>query len=315
LAQDSSSFYIVHVKLKIVFIALFLLVLTATSAWASAFKFVNVQPRQADEMRLALDVATLRLQKLLEIKLPDTITVVVVQTLEQFDSVAQGHLPEWGAAAAIPSRRLIILREPMMDRYPGNTVNLLQHELAHIALHLRMGGRPFPRFLDEGFASWFAGEWHFNNIVTIAAAQITKSLLPLREIDNVNAFQRGQADLAYSQSYLVVLFIFNRFGELGWLDLVDSLAAGRSLNEATRSAFNMSFWQFEADYRRFLSDNYTVFAILSNTMGLWIILALVVIAGYIMIKRRKKDAIDRWKEEEKLESTDFDYDGSDSPWD
>lgn len=266
-------------------------------------------------MRLALDVAALRLQKLLEVDLHDTIGVVVVQSQEQFDSVAQGHLPEWGAAAAIPSRKLIILREPMMDRYPGNTANLLQHELAHIALHKRVGGRPLPRFIDEGFASWFAGEWHFDNIAAIAAAQLTKSLLPLRDIDDVNAFHRGQADLAYSQSYLVIVFLFERYGEIAWLELLDAFAAGKSLNEASREAFNVSFWQFESNYRRFLADNYTVFAILSNTMGLWIILALIVIAGFIIIRKRKKHVIERWKEEEKLESTDFDYDGSTSPWD
>lgn len=301
-------------RIRITILAL-LLVLSSQIAAGSSFRFFNVSGKQAQEMRLALDVATLRLENLLEMTLPDTISVVIVQTQEQFDSVAGGLLPEWGAAAAIPVRDLMILREPMIDRYPGNTANLLQHELAHIALHYRVAGRRLPRFIDEGFASWFAGEWHFDNVVRVAGAQLTNSLLPLRDIDRVNAFHQGEAGLAYSQSYLVVAFFFEQYGEIGFLELLDALKQGRSLNEAFRQVFDISFWQFEADYRKFLADNYTIFAILSNTMGLWIILALVVIAGYILMRKRRKDAIDRWKEEEKLESTDFDYDGSSSPWD
>jgi hypothetical protein len=291
------------------------LLLLTSSGFGAAFQFINASPQQTEEMRQTLEEASLRLARLLEVNLPETVKVVLVQTQDQFDSVSSGRLPEWGAAAAIPARDLIILRIPTLDQYPGSQANLLQHELAHIALHRRVNGRYLPRFLDEGFASWFAGEWHLNNVITIAGAQLTGSLLPLRRIDEVNAFHYGEANLAYSQSYLVVLYLFERFGEVGWLELLDAFAEGQSLNQSFRTALRLSFWEFESGYRGFLSDNYTIFAILSNTMGLWIVLAIVVVAGFILMKKRKKDAIDRWKEEEKLQSTDFDYDGSDSPWD
>lgn len=266
-------------------------------------------------MRLVLEVAALRLSKMLDLTFVDTIDIAIVQGQEEFDSLAGGRIPEWGAGAAIPSRNLIILREPMMDRYPGNTADLLQHELAHIALSRRVRGAHLPRFIDEGFASWFAGEWTFAQVTTVAAAQITKSLLPLRDIDDVNRFRQGQANLAYAQSYLVVNYIFTKYGELAFLELLDALTSGQNMSEAFHATFDISFWRFEADYRKFLSDNYTLFAILADMSGLWIILALIVVFGWILIRKRKKDAIDRWKEEEKYQSTDFDYSGSDDePW-
>ncbi len=262
-----------------------------------------------------LEVAALRLSKMLDLTFVDTIDIAIVQGQEEFDSLAGGRIPEWGAGAAIPSRNLIILREPMMDRYPGNTADLLQHELAHIALSRRVRGAHLPRFIDEGFASWFAGEWTFAQVTTVAAAQITKSLLPLRDIDDVNRFRQGQANLAYAQSYLVVNYIFTKYGELAFLELLDALTSGQNMSEAFHATFDISFWRFEADYRKFLSDNYTLFAILADMSGLWIILALIVVFGWILIRKRKKDAIDRWKEEEKYQSTDFDYSGSDDePW-
>ncbi len=280
------------------------------------FRFITGEPTKSKDMRLILDVASLRIEKLLDIKLPDTIFVAIVETQQQFDSLAGGSLPEWGAGAAIPSRNLMLLREPMMDRYPGTMADLLEHELAHIAMYHRVRGVRLPRFIEEGFASWFAGEWSFSNVTTVAAAQISKSLFPLRDIDEVNSFHQAQANLAYSQSYLVVAYIFQRYGELGFIDLLDAFAEGKNITEAFHRGLDISFWRFEADYRKYLSDNYTLMAILSDMSGLWIILAIVVFLGWLLIRRRRKTAFDRWKEEEKYQSTDFDYSGSDDdePW-
>ncbi len=305
--------YIDHVKR--IALAILALVLLSSSARATYFDVVNSDQRQSEQMRLILNVASVRLVKLLDVQLPDTLTVAVVETQQQFDSLAGGRMPDWGAGAAVPGRDLILLRRPMMNRYPGSMADLLEHELAHIALHLRVHGAHIPRFIDEGFASWFAGEWTFSNVTTVASAQLTKSILPLSKIDDVNSFREAQANLAYSQSYLVVFYIYQRFGELAFLDLLDAFAAGRETSDAFRTGLGISFAAFEADYRQFLADKYTIFSILSESMGLWIILAVVVILGYILLRKRKKDALDRWKEEEKYESRDFDYTGSnDEPW-
>jgi hypothetical protein len=312
--SSASPAYIGQMKRVLLAILIAAIGLSAI-ANASYFRFVNGNPRQNDQMRLILDVASLRLAKLLDAKLPDTLTVAIVETQQQFDSLAGGRIPDWGAGAAVPARDLILLRRPMMNQYPGSLSDLLEHELAHIALHSRVNGKYIPRFIDEGFASWFAGEWTFTNITTVAAAQITRSLLSLQKIDDVNSFRQAQANLAYSQSYLVVFYIYQRFGELGFLDLLDAFASGKPVADAFRGALGISFWNFELDYRQFLASNYTIFTILSDTMGFWIILAVIVVIGYLMVRKRKKEALDRWKEEEKYESTDFDYTGSDDePW-
>lgn len=296
--------------------ALLWLLFSFAPAAASQIRFITGDPPNARDMRLIIDVASLRVQKILGVKLPDTLDLAIVQTQAQFDSLAGGTIPDWGAGAAIPARNLIILRETMMDRYPGTMADLIEHELAHIALYHRVRGARMPRFIDEGFASWFAGEWTFSQVTTVAAAQITKSLLPLRDIDEVNRFHQAEANLAYAQSYLVVLYILQRFGELGLVDLLDAFAEGKNISEAFHSGLGISFWRFEADYRKFLSDNYTLLAILSDMSGLWIFLAVVVIIGWFLLRRRRKTAIDRWREEEKYQSTDFDYSGSDDdePW-
>jgi hypothetical protein len=300
---------------RLLFLLLVAVIVPNPLARATDLRFVGGDSTQNLQMRQILNVASVRLVRLLDVQLPETLTVAVVETQSQFDSLAGGRMPDWGAGAAVPGRNLILLRRPMMNNYPGSMADLLEHELAHIALHLRGRGAYIPRFIDEGFASWFAGEWTFSNVTTVASAQITKSLLPLSTIDDVNSFHQAQANLAYSQSYLVVFYLYQRFGELGFLDLIDAFAQGKQTSEAFRLAYGISFAGFELDYRRFLAEKYTVFSILSDSMGLWIILAVIVIVGYIFLRRRRKDALDRWREQEKYESTDFDYTGSeDEPW-
>lgn len=314
LASPAQLAYIEQVKrfLSVILVAFFVL---AFDASAVQFRFVGGDTRLNDQIRQVLDVAALRLVKLLDVRFPDTLEIAIVETQAKFDSLAGGRMPDWGAGAAVPARDLILLRRPMMNQYPGSMSDLLEHELAHIALHRRVNGKYIPRFIDEGFASWFSGEWTFTNVTTVASAQLTKSILPLKKIDDVNSFRQAQASLAYSQSYLVVFFLYKRFGELAFLDLLDAFASGKQVSDAFRSALGISFVDFELDYRQFLADNYTIFTILSDTMGFWIALAIVMVIGYLLVRKRKKDALDRWKEEEKYESTDFDYTGTDDePW-
>ena len=133
LASFVSLTYIGQVKRVLLSILIAVIGLSAI-ANASHFRFVNGNPRQNDQMRLILDVASLRLTKLLEVKLPDTLTIAIVETQQQFDSLTGGRMPDWGAGAAVPARDLILLRRPMMNQYPGSLSDLLEHELAHIAL-------------------------------------------------------------------------------------------------------------------------------------------------------------------------------------
>ena len=60
--------------------------------------------------------------------------------------------PEWGAALAFPESRRIIMQGARRGSDAGDPLETLRHELAHLALHERLGDLP-PRWFDEGYAS------------------------------------------------------------------------------------------------------------------------------------------------------------------
>ena len=54
--------------------------------------------------------------------------------------------------------------------------------------------------------------------------------------------------------------------------------------------------------------------IITDPIFLWIGVVLLFLLGFLLIRKRNKDTYKKWEEEEKLESTDFDYEEP-SPWD
>ena len=68
------------------------------------------------------------------------------------------HAPEYGAAIAVRPNSESLCRAAGPGRTRGIPLQVLRHELAHLALHEAMGDLP-PRWFDEGYASLAAGEW------------------------------------------------------------------------------------------------------------------------------------------------------------
>ena len=267
-------------------------------------------------MRLILDVASLRLTKLLDVKLPDTLTVAIVETQEQFDSLAGGQNTRLGrrrCGTGTRSDPVASADDEPVSRFAGRPARTRTG--AHRAALSASVANTYRALSMKALPPGSPGNGLSPISPPLRRRRLTKSLLPLQKIDDVNSFHQAQANLAYSQSYLVVFYIYQRFGELGFLDLLDAFASGKEVSDAFRIRPGNLFLGFRDRLPTVSCKQIHRFTILSDTMGFWIILAVVVVIGYLMVRKRKKDALDRWKEEEKYESTDFDYTGSDDePW-
>ncbi|MDQ6634461.1 MAG: hypothetical protein M3Z10_06845, partial [Gemmatimonadota bacterium] len=86
------------------------------------------------------------------------VLVAIAPDAAHFRAWAGPAAPEWGAALAFPESRRVVMQGHSAGADAGDPVNVLRHELAHLALHERLGDRP-PRWFDEGYASVAAREW------------------------------------------------------------------------------------------------------------------------------------------------------------
>ncbi len=159
-----------------------------------------------------------------------------------------------------------------------------------------------------------AAQWGNSYAVTLAKAQLTGSTFRLEGIDRVNFFNASQAQIAYAQSYQAVAYIITEYGQNSFVMLLESLKDGLSLDDAFQKAVGAQFAQFEIEYNSHIQKNYNWLLILSDMWIIWIGLALLIVLGFLLKKKRNKDTLTRWEEEEKYQSTDFDYEEGD-PWD
>jgi LPXTG-motif cell wall-anchored protein len=298
-----------------VFLVLFAVMIPGLKAEQAGI--FNIQAPTAElsaRARSTLLPARTELADLLGQTINDTVRVFIASNRYDFDTAAFGGIPDWGAGVAIPSQDYISVLSPSGGDSPRSFEEVLRHELAHIAVSKRAGGRNIPRFMDEGFAMMFAHQWSFGDDITISKAQLTGSLYTLWEIDGVNMLNSTQARIAYAQSYLAVKYIIDTFGKGAFQSLLDGFRQGKSRDMVFQEVLGTSFIGFDKMFADYIKNNYHWIMILTDPIFLWIGLALLFILGFIILRRRNKDIYKKWEEEEKLESTDFDYEES-SPWD
>ncbi len=254
-----------------------------------------------------------QLQNLLGDSLNFTFDIYLVESAARFDSLVGGRFPEWGGAAAIPVWQRIVVKAPY--RFPVNRPlgQLVAHEYAHLALSARVARQPIPRWFDEGVAQMVSMEWRWENTLRIGLATITGEFIPLRDIEGVNRFTSGQAQLAYAESYLAVQYLYREYGHAAVGTFLDSLAVAASVDHALLSATGSNYADFEQEFRIYLQERFNLITVLANMTYLWIGLAIVVIIGAVLRLRKRRDYFRKWEKDEELASTDFDYGDPDHP--
>lgn len=106
--------------------------------------------------------------------------------------------PAWVAGQAFGTHTIIIFPE-RISSYPHDSVeSVVLHELVHLSLNARAGGRPLPRWFHEGVAVSVESGWNL-------ASQVRLLWAAAREpaIDDVTALFRSNAESETSTAYLL----------------------------------------------------------------------------------------------------------------
>ena len=254
-----------------------------------------------------------RLQSLLRSDLAFSADIYLVESEETFDSLIGGVFPDWGAAAAIPIWKRIVIKSPDTFQLNRSLGELLSHEYAHLALAHRTGLHSAPRWFDEGFAMVASMEWSWPQNLTMNLASVAGDFVPLREIAGVNRFGQARARLAYAQSYLTVEYLFSTYGIKAVNIFLDEIARGSTMDHALMASTGSDYDDFEREISVYLQSRFNLVGLLADTMYFWLALAVIVIIGFVLSIRKRKQYYRKWDEEEKLASTDFDYGDPDQP--
>ena len=157
-------------------------------------------------------------------------------------------------AAAFSTPGTLVLWSPSdwpdRDSNALDLLNILRHELAHLAIDQRIGGEGIPTWLNEGMACYFGG-WG-----GMQAGQVPAQPLPLSQLDQ--AFRRGDRDSqeqAYAQAQAMVCVLARKLGAAGLFKLADKLVDGTPLADAYSQLAGESLDAFLASWPTRLAGN------------------------------------------------------------
>ena len=240
-------------------------------------------------------------------------SVYLTENLDRFNKLVQGEFPDWGAAAAIPHKRMIVIKSPEKFNLNKSLSQLLMHEYAHLAVFEKSKFQDPPRWFNEGVAQYVSMEWTWSNNIAMGKASVFGQTIDLDEIEYVNRFYEEKAQVAYSESYLAVRFLLKNYGQNAVKIFLEQINQMRSVEEAIYITTGSTWKEFQSDFNKSLHQQFNYVSLFMDTIYFWIALALIVVYAFFVKFRKRREYYKKWEEEEKLHSTDFDYGDSENP--
>jgi hypothetical protein len=214
------------------------------------------------------------------------VLVAIAPDAAHFRAWAGPTAPEWGAALAFPESRRVVMQGRAAGSDAGDPQEVLRHELAHLALHERLGDRP-PRWFDEGYASVAAREWKREDVL---AANLALAVRGAPSLDQLEAsFSGGSvtAQSAYALSYRAVMELAALDPERGLTLFFRYWPENPSLDVAVRRAFGITLAGFEHDYQSRTRRRYGALALVADLSVVFVVMTILLMPFYIA--RRSRD--------------------------
>jgi hypothetical protein len=214
------------------------------------------------------------------------IDVVIASDTRRFHELIGPTAPEWGAAIAVPSSHRVIMQGRGANSSAGDPRVTLRHEIAHLALHEMLGDLP-PRWFDEGYAAYAAGEWGRDELLATNVALVLRGMPRLDGLDAYFTGGESRAQQGYALAERAV-------ADLAALDTARGLSLffgywreTRSFDAALRRAYNVTESAFELKWRSNTRLRYGALALFADvSLGA---LALLLFIAPLWIMRRRDD--------------------------
>jgi hypothetical protein len=224
------------------------------------------------------------------------VTIAIAPDQRRFREWA-GPAPEWGSAIAFPESRRVVLQGRTAGSDAGNPLVVLRHELAHLALHEQLGNLP-PRWFDEGYASYAAGEWGREEVLRTNVAIALRGVPTLDELEA--SFRGGStaAQSAYALAYRAVAHLASIERGRGFHLFLEYWRSTRSLEKALRQAYGISTARFESDWASRTRAQYGLLALLSNLTIAALLFLFLLAPLYVARRRRDRRRLEKMREAE-----------------
>jgi hypothetical protein len=214
------------------------------------------------------------------------VLIAIAPDAARFRAWAGPAAPEWGAALAFPDSRRVVMQGRAAGSDAGDPEVVLRHELAHLALHERLGDKP-PRWFDEGYASVSAREWRREDALAANVALALRGAPTLDQLEQSFGGGSSAAQSAYALSYRAVADLAALDPDRGLSLFFQYWADGATLDGAVRRAFGMTLSGFEHEFQSRTRRRYGALAVVADMSLLLFVVSILMFPFFIA--RRLRD--------------------------
>jgi hypothetical protein len=241
-----------------------------------------------------------RIKSLLGIDHMDPIEVRIARNIHEMAAVKPGaEPPPWATGLAMRSDRLILVTLTATDdSHITDAEDIFLHEVVHIAEWDAAGGNKTPIWFSEGLAIHVSGEFSFQRSKVLMEAAIRNKLLPLSELSDKYPGDGRRVNVAYAQSADLVGWLEENYGP-GFLSaLLWRVRKGDEFHAALESLAGASMRQIQNDWMGRLDVWYRWMPSITGGATLWVLIACLLLLGYMRRRRQARKVYDRWEKEE-----------------
>ena len=225
------------------------------------------------------------------------VRIDVAPTEAAFRALIGPSAPEWGAAVAFPGAQRIVMQGRFIGAEVGDPLEILRHELAHLALHESLGDLA-PRWFDEGYAAYAAGEWDRDETLATNFALVLRGVPTLQVLDESFYSGAQQATGAYALAYRAVAELAALDRERGLALFFDRWRQTRSMDAAMRAAYAITFDGFEKRWQSRTRRRFGALALVTDLAIVGVGILAVLLPLQQAQRRRRRQRLDLLREAE-----------------
>lgn len=214
------------------------------------------------------------------------VLIAIAPDAARFREWAGPGAPEWGAALAFPGDRRIVMQGSAAGAEAGNPIEVLRHELAHLALHEYLGDLA-PRWFDEGYASYAAHELTRNDAMAANIALAVGGVPTFDQLEGYFAEGATTARAGYALATDAVADMARLDPQHGLAHVFANWKASGSLDQALRQSDYTTLGSFEADWRKRARRRFGALALMEDLTLLMVLFS--VFALPLWVARRRRD--------------------------
>ena len=186
------------------------------------------------------------------VTVPRQVQVVIYGSRADLRGVLVEGAPEWMGAQAFADVGVVVISIPPEDL--ASRRRAVRHELSHLVVHRRVDTSlgDLPRWLDEGLAMYAEGELGDEFRRALEGAIREGRLFSLRSLCSSFPADPELACLCYAQSYSLVEFILEEYGQEKMGELLEVLDESSGCDEALERVLGVDGEGLDGAWRRWV---------------------------------------------------------------